>query len=182
MSKPPSTPNSLPEAFNFTMREVLRYDFFLALLGGSGGAWLALSSPQTLAKEIPLAATVVGIVVGAVVAGMAVLAVFLDQAFLRKLRAIGREPVRYIGPFLFTAALGVVASLLLLLLTGLPATTPEWLLALVSGLAGFTVTWTLASVLPNLSLLVQFIGLQFDAADIPDLPLEQSRSRKASSE
>jgi hypothetical protein len=48
--------------------------------------------------------------------------------------------------------------------------TPEWLIATASGVTGALVFWTLASVLPNLDVLVQFMGLQFDASDVPDLP------------
>jgi hypothetical protein len=168
------TPKSLGDAFShFTLKETFGWDFRVALLGAAGGAWLGVAAPALLDKEVPLAATVVGIIVGAVIAGVAVLAVFLDQAFLRKLRAIKREPVRYLSPFLFTAVLGVVASLLLLVVGGLPDSAPTWLRGTLAGLSGLAVTWTLTSIVPDLNLLVQFIGLQFDAADIPELPADR---------
>jgi hypothetical protein len=108
--------------------------------------------------------------VGAVVAGAAILAAFLDQTFLRKLRQINREPVRYLSPFLFTAVLGILAGLFLLVVRVLPRSTPDWIFVTLSGLSGFLVVWTLTSVIRNLNMLVQFIGLQFDASDVPDVP------------
>ena len=70
-------------------------------------------------------------------------------------------------PFLFTASLGVVALILLLVLISLPASTPTWLVAVLGGLAGTATIWTLTSVLPCLDMLVQFVGLRFIAADAP---------------
>lgn len=169
MNAEPESPRSLADALSsFTMREVLGYDFVLGLLGAAGGAWVGVAAPKTLARVVPVAAALVGIVIGAVVAGVAVLAAFLDQSFLRKLRRIEREPVRYVAPFLFTAVLGIVASLLLLVLAALPVSSPTWLVGVVSGLGGLAVVWTLASVIRNLSVLVQFIGLRFEASDLPD--------------
>jgi hypothetical protein len=163
------SPNSLRRAFDFKLSEILGWDLLVGLLGGGGSVWVAISSPAKVSQVVPIAAAVVGIVVGAVVAGVAVLAAFLDQGFLRKLRMIGREPVRYIAPFTFTAALGIVAALFLLVLAVVPAT-PTWLIPLWSGVTGWLVVWTLASVLPNLSLLIEFVGLQFDASEVPDIP------------
>jgi hypothetical protein len=159
----------LAEALDFRLSQVLGLDLLVGLLGGGGSVWLAVEAPERLSIVIPIAATVVGIVMGAVIAAVAILAAFLDQTFLRKLRAIGREPVRYVRPFLFTSTLGLVAMMLLLVLSVLPLK-PVWLVASASGLAGTLVFWMLASVLPNLDVLVQFIALQFDASDVPDLP------------
>jgi hypothetical protein len=166
-------PATLLRALNFRVSEVLRWDLIVGLLGAGGGIWLALASPQALGRVLPIAATVVGIVIGAVLAGVAILAAFLDQSFLRKLRAIQREPVRYIAPFLFTATLGVFAALLILVMVALPrplaTETPAWLRATLGGLTGLCVVWTIASVLPNLNTLVQFLGLQYDASDVPEI-------------
>jgi hypothetical protein len=163
-------PANLRQALNFKLvDEVLRYDFLVGILGGGGGVWLAVGSPATLSHVLPVAATIVGIVIGAVLAGTAILAAFLDQAFLRKLRAINREPVRYLAPFLFTATLGVFAALLLLVMVALPKSTPAWLLATGGGFTGLFVFWTLASVLANLNVLVEFVGLQYDASEVPEI-------------
>lgn len=177
MRNAPDTPNSLRETFDFNLTtEVLGFDLLVGALGGGGGIWLAIKHPSVLGYEVILVATVVGVVLGAVIAGVAILAAFLDQEFLRKLRAIGREPVRYVAPLLFTAFLGVVASLFLVVLGGVPPSAPTAVRATAAGLAGFTATWTLASVIPNLRMLVQFIGLQFDASLVEELPGEAQRT------
>lgn len=161
-------PESLKDALDsYHPSNFLGYDFWLSLGGTAGGIALAIASPGTLSRVIPVAAAVVGVVIGAVVAGVAVLAAFLDQAFLTKLKQINRQPIRYMRPFLFTASLGVVALILLLVLISLPASTPTWLVAVLGGLAGTATIWTLTSVLPCLDMLVQFVGLRFIAADAP---------------
>jgi hypothetical protein len=162
-------PESLAEALDsYRPSKILKYDFVIGLGGAAGGIALGITSPRTLADALPIAGAFVGVVIGAVLAGVAVLAAFLDQAFMKKLKRIDAQPIRYMRPFLFTAALGVVASLFLLILVALPGRTPTWLTATVSGLTGMAVVWTLASVLPCLDMLVQFIGLRFVAADVPE--------------
>jgi hypothetical protein len=111
---------------------------------------------------------VVGVVVGAVIAGISFQAAFMDQAFLRKLRAIDRDPVHYLAPFLFTALLGVVSMLLLIVLSALSPTAPRLAYALTAPPAGMLTAWTIASLIPGLSTLVQFVGLKMDALDVPD--------------
>lgn len=171
MMSDPSTrsPNSLAGALDLRLSQVLRGDLLVGVLGGAGGVWLAISSPDGLEASVPIAAALVGIVIGAVIAGVAIMAAFLDQSFLRKVREIGKEPVRYLKGFLFTAVLGVVAALALLVLSALPSTTTTWVLAIAAGIAGLAATWALASVIPNLGTLVQFIGLQFDASEVPEI-------------
>lgn len=172
-------PASLAEALKrFELGEILRLDFFLGLLGGAGAVLLALYAPDKLGAVVRLAASFVGVVIGAVLAGVAIMSAFLDQAFLRKLKAIGREPVRFVEPFLFTAWLGIVSAFLLLLFVALPDSSPQWLSAGLAGFGGFAAVWTLASVIWDLDMLVQFLGLQMDAAEIPDDPSVSSiRSR-----
>lgn len=160
-------PRTLAAALDFRLSEILKYDLFIGIAGGAGAGWLATSHPEKLKDILPLAAGLVGVVIGAVIAGVAILAAFLDQPFLRKLRAINKEPVRYMRPFLFTAVLGVMASLFLLVLVALPPK-PQWLVASIAGLTGTAVVWTLASVIQDMKILVQFVGLQFDASEIPD--------------
>jgi hypothetical protein len=153
----------------FRPSELFGLDFGVGLLGGAGGVWLALAYPEGLANGASMAATLVGIIIGAVVAGVAVTAAFLDATFLRKLRTIGREPVRYVAPFLLTVFLGVVAALVLLVLGVLPPTTVPAVLATLAGLAGFTTVWALCSVVPAVGVLIQFLGLQFDASEVADI-------------
>jgi hypothetical protein len=117
---------------------------------------------------VAVLAGLAGVVVGAVIASVFILVAFFDQSFLRKLRAIGRQPTRYMAPFPFTVVLGVVAMLGLATLAALRATDAPVLLALVGAPTLFFAGWTLASPLPLLDTLVQFIRLKTDALDVPD--------------
>jgi MFS family permease len=167
-------PESLKQALGrFELGEVLRWDLLAGVIGGCGAGLLAHFSPSTMDGLAGLVVGVVGVFVGAVVAGAAILGSFLDQAFLKKLKMIGREPVRYLAPFLFTATLGVIAAFAALILGALPPATPGFIFVTVSVLVGTFSWWTIASVLYDLDMLVQFIGLQVDAVDVQidgDLP------------
>jgi NAD/NADP transhydrogenase beta subunit len=104
--------SSLRDALDFRLfSEVLKYDLYIALAGLVGGVLAEVKSITALPLLIAVAAGLVGVIIGAVIAGVAVLAAFMDQSFLRKLKAINREPVRYLAPFIFTAVIGVIASL-----------------------------------------------------------------------
>lgn len=176
-------PSSLTEALRrFTLDEILRLDLYVGILGGVGAGLLAFYAPDKLDGVIVVAASLVGVVIGAVLAGVAIMSAFLDQAFLRKLKAIGREPVRYIEPFLFTAWLGIMSAFSLLVFVALPNATPQWLFIALAGLSGLLSTWTLGSVVWDLDMLVQFLGLQVDAADIPDDPSISSLRTRAKPE
>jgi hypothetical protein len=155
-------------AMDFRMSEVLRFDFYWALAAGIGGLATALVTPAAVVRAVPVAAGLVGVVVGAVVAGIAVQTAFMDQAFLRKITAIGRDPARYIAPFLFTAATGIFSMLSLLVLGTLSARTPEIVLGPIAFISAMLTVWTMSSLLPGLSTLVQFIHLKVDALDLPD--------------
>ena len=164
------SPNSLAKALDFHLSELLDYDFWVGLLIGIGSAWLAASSPKELKSIIPIAAGLVGAVIAAIIAGVAILGAFLDQAFLRKLKRIDKEPVRYMAPFLFTATLGIAAAIFMLVLYALPESKsfPHWIRVGTSFVTGTAIGWTLASVLPALRMLVRFVGLQMVAADVED--------------
>lgn len=155
-------------ALDFTLSEVLHADFFLGLVGGGGAIAVALIAPDALLRSVAVASGLVGVIIGAVIAGVAVQTAFMDQAFLRKLQAIKREPVRYVAPFLFTATIGVFAMLGLIVISMLSAKSPEVLIATIGGITGFFTVWTIMSLLYCLSTLIQFIGLKMDAVDVPD--------------
>jgi len=160
---------TLRSALDFKLSEILRYDLVAGILGGSGAAWLALTAkPGAYDATIAIAAGLVGVVIGAVIAGVAVLGAFMDQEFLRKLRAINEDPAKYLAPFIFTALIGVAAGLCLLLLAALPKSVPDWAFGIVGGLGGFFTVWTLVSLAPALRLLVNFVGLKSDASAVPD--------------
>ena len=152
-----------------TLGELLGVDLLVGLVGLGGGIWIGLEHPDRLNDLSGTLASVVGVVVGAVVAGIAVQTAFLDQSFLRKLQAIGRDPVRYLVPFIFTATLGVFAMLSLIVVGALiRETSAEWLAAGLGGAAGLFAFWTVASLLPGMATLIQFVGLRTDALDVPD--------------
>lgn len=179
MSDKPVT--RLAGAFDFHLSEILRYDLAVGVVGGAAGVCAAFFAPESLSDGAAVVGTMVGVVIGAVIAGVAVQGAFLDQPFLRKLRAIGSDPVRHMAPFLFTAALGVVAALAIITLAFLPETAPTAVLAPVAGFAGLTSFWTLASLLPCLDTLVQFVRLRDDAAMIPDdiqVPREPTKAAR----
>src|SRR5688572_22999140 len=98
-------------ALDFHLSELLRIDLGLGVLGGGGAIWLALNHPQRVATSLSLSQSLVGVILGAVVAGVSIQAAFFDPSFIRKIRAIGRDPVHYMAPFLFTVVLGVAAML-----------------------------------------------------------------------
>lgn len=173
----------LRDAFDFRLSELVGLDLLAGAAGGAAGACAGYFAPGSLAAGAGAAATLVGVTIGATVAGVALLGSFLDQEFLRKLRLIDADPVRPMTPFLFTAALGVVAALLLLCLAFLPGTAPRPVLPVAAGLAGFASFWCLASLIPALDTLVQFVRLRDDAASLPDhvvaVPQEAPRPARA---
>ncbi|MFI6457980.1 hypothetical protein ACIBF6_41310 [Streptosporangium amethystogenes] len=156
------------EALDFKLSEVLQLDFLLGVAGGVAVLVMAFVEPAALIRSVPVAASLVGVIIGTVLAGVAVQAAFMDQSFLRKLRAIGRDPVYYLAPFLFTGVTGVIGMLTLLVLSAMSANTHIVVLAPFGSVAGFFTVWSLASILQCLAMLVQFVGLKMDAADVPD--------------
>lgn len=151
-----------------SLGEVLQIDFWIGLTGGVGGLVLGLKYPGQLIGAVSVTAGVVGVIIGAVIAGVAIQSAFLDQAFLRKLRAINKDPVEYLTPFLFTAVIGVFALLSLLVLSVVTKTANTAALATLGTIAGFFSCWAVASLLPGMATLVQFVGLRQDAIDVPD--------------
>ncbi|MDX6308437.1 MAG: hypothetical protein QOI06_1483 [Nocardioidaceae bacterium] len=153
---------------DLTMGELLQIDFWLALLGGAGALALALNEPSQALAPVGVASQVVGVIIGAVIAGVAIQVAFLDQPFLRKLRAINRDPIRYLAPFLFTTVIGVFALLGLMVVAAMTPDTPSWALVPAITVTAFFSVWSVASLLPGLATLVQFVGLRQDALDLPD--------------
>jgi hypothetical protein len=156
------------KALKFDRHELLQLDFYLGSAGGVGGGAVAIVSPSALLRGVATDAILLGVIIGAVVAGVSILAAFMDQPFLRKLATINRPPVRYLAPFLFTAALGVFASLSLIVLSIMSDRSPKPAFVFFGCLTGFLSTWAIASLLPCLSMIVQFMGLKTDALDVPD--------------
>ena len=156
------------QALRFDRRELFQLDLYLGAAGGAGGITLAIVCPSALLRGVATDAVLLGVIIGAVVAGVAILAAFMDQPFLRKLTAIKRRPVRYLAPFLFTAVLGVFAALSLIALSVMSDQSPRALLVIFGFMASFLSVWAVASLLPCLSMIVQFMNLKVDALDVPD--------------
>jgi hypothetical protein len=179
-AKPP--PQNLWQAFDsLRPSEILRADLFIGLGVGFLGAWTASIDREAFDGALSMAAEMVGVVVGTVIAGTAVIAAFLSSTFLRKLQLINREPVRYLTPFLFTAALGVAAMFAVLGAGAIPASAPEWLFVVLAFVASWLVAWTLASLVPDLNTLVQFVRLQEAAGAVPDDEVADIRARASGS-
>ncbi len=168
----------LSKALDFRPNEILRADLFLGVAGGAGATVLALITPSALLRSVTIAAGLVGVIIGTVVAGVAIQTAFMDQSFLRKLRAINRDPIRYLAPFLFTAVLAILAMAGLTILSTFSVKSPAAILATISGLVGLFSIWAIISLLYCLTTLVQFMGLKVDALDVPDDPAEIEAARE----
>lgn len=152
----------------FSLREVLGWDLLVAVMGGAGGFWLAAFEPERLGALAPVAASLVGVVIGVVIATATIIAAFMDPAFLRKMRAIGEDPVRYLAPYIFSGVLGTVGAITAIVVAAVPPTAPTWVLASAACVGGFFVLYALASLISNLSNLMGFIRLQIDAAEVSE--------------
>lgn len=156
------------KALDFKASEFFSIDLLAAVGGAVGGVLLALHHPALVTTALPTLAGLVGVIIGAVLAGVAIQSAFMDERFLAKVNRIDRDPVRYMAPFLFTAVLGVVAALALTFLALTTSTAPGWWRGLIGGVAGFFSLYALVSLIPGLDTLVQFIGLKAEAAKIED--------------
>jgi cytochrome bd-type quinol oxidase subunit 2 len=175
-----SSDSLLSVLLDFKLSQILGLDLLLGIGGAGGAGYLALNHPESLRDAASASAQIVGVIVGLSLAGVAIQAAFFDQAFLRKSRSIGADPIRYLAPMLFTTTLGVLAALATIVVIAVPSTAPDWLLATSAGIAGFLVFWTLGSLLHNLTTLVSFVRLQADAADVSDdLPVLKPKNRAA---
>src|SRR6266699_6689964 len=147
-------------ALDFRLSEIRRVDFLLGLIAGGGAAALAVVTPDAALRCVAVASGLTGAIIAAIIAGLAVQAAFMDQAFLRRIQAIGREPVYYLAPLLFTAVIAVFAMLGLIVLSALSPKSGAVLLGIVTGITGFFTVWTVTSLLYCLATLVQFMGLK----------------------
>jgi len=148
--------------------DVVRLDFLLGLIGGGFGIYFGIEHPERLFNALPVAASLVGVIIGVVLAAATLIAAFFNPQFLRKMRAIEEDPVVYLAPVLLSGALASVAALgTLALACSTKGDGAPWL-ASVGGLTGFAAAWAIASTLPNLTSVIRFIRLQQTAAEVPD--------------
>lgn len=150
-------------------RELFQIDFYLGLGAMCGAATLEIVNHEAILRaRIPAVIAVAAVTASAVIA-VVVLSCSFDAAFLRKLAAIGANPVRYLAPLLQTTVLGTAGMLLLIAAAAVPAPASLAVRAVVAGCTGAVAVWAVASVLPALSTLVQFLGLRYDAASVDDI-------------
>jgi hypothetical protein len=139
-------------------------DFVVGLAGGVGGGFLDTETPTKTGDMINLSAALIGVVIAAVIAGAAIIAAFLDQELLRKLKEIDLKPQRYLTPFIVTAFIGLASMLLLLGLYGDPSKTAG-ASEVLAGFAGLGVVWTITSLGGALKMIVDFADLKRIAAE-----------------
>lgn len=151
----------------FKPSEVIRIDIILGVLTGAAAAFWIYKSPKGFSNVLPELIAVVGVMVGAVLSVLGIQIAFLDSVFLRKILAMGRSPVRYMLPFLFTICIGVISELVLILCIA-TSDISRFIAVSLGGLAVFLSVWTIASLLLCLDTLVQFIELKKEAAFVPD--------------
>lgn len=148
-----------------TLRPIAQWDAWLSLLGGVGGGVVAFSDPSRVINATAVATGVAGAVFGAIIAATAIMTAFMDEAFLRKLIAIGTRPFEYLQPLVVTGLIGCAALLVdLVLAVGSPCW-PRPLLVALGSLGGWLTSWAVLSLAPCLATLVQFAELKADAAE-----------------
>jgi hypothetical protein len=171
VSEQPTPPSRRPllDAIDFKLfSELLRYDFLCAVLAGVGGAVRWAHRPLREVAIVGVAAGLVGVVIGAVIAAAALQAAFMDRGFLLKVAYLGYKPSYFLAPALFTATVGVFAALACVVILALPAEMPTWADATAGGVTAFFVVYTIVSLIPVLRMIVEFTDLKATAARIDD--------------
>ena len=153
---------------SLSLSETLQLDFAGGLAAAGGGLYVALNHPEAIRNAVAPVSTVIALVVGFGIAAVGVQVAFMDQKFLRKINEIGRDPVAYITPFIFTVLTGTVTALSLVVLAATPETAAIWFFASVSTVASGFAVWTLLGLFYNVESLVSYVRLLQDAADVAD--------------
>lgn len=131
-----------------------------ATLGGAGGAWLGHDGDLPIEEALGVAVSMVGVIIGSVFAILAMITRACDNTFLRKARKARILPItNYLWPFFTVIAMGILSTICLLVVAGVPEDAPTPLRMLVGGMGGFFVLWTLASLPPALGVLIVFTRL-----------------------
>jgi hypothetical protein len=148
----------------------ISWDFSVGVLAAAGGIYDAYSHPDRLDTLVGVLAAFAAVVIGTAIAGVAIQAALMSDAFLRRVRQIGREPTYYLRHWILTVTLGVLGALATGLLAGLPATAPTWVRLLAAGLACGFAGWVLGSLVSAVISLKGFVLLRADAAEADDVP------------
>lgn len=147
----------------FGPRQMWWGEWCAILLGSGGDCWVALAAADKAKDLIAIGAALVGVVIGGVIAGMAIQAAGLDTEFLRKLNKLDIATERYLTPFLSTTLIGVLAVAMLIVWGAVAQIQPRWIPGIAGAAAGGLALWSLASLIPALGTLVQFVGLRQEA-------------------
>jgi hypothetical protein len=131
-----------------------------AVFGAAGGAWLGHDGDLPIEETLGVAVSMVGVIIGSVFAILAMITRACDNAFLRKARKARILPItNYLWPFFTVIAMGVLSTIFLLVVAGVPEDAPRAVRMMAGASAGFCVIWTLASLLPALGALIVFTRL-----------------------
>ncbi|GAA3807021.1 hypothetical protein ACFS5L_42525 [Streptomyces phyllanthi] len=131
-----------------------------AACGAAGGAWLGHDGDLPIEETLGVAVSMVGVIIGSVFAILAMITRACDNTFLRKARKARILPItNYLWPFFTVIAMGVLSTIFLLVVAGVPEDAPSAIRMMAGAAAGFCVIWTLASLLPALGALIVFTRL-----------------------
>ncbi|GAA2446109.1 hypothetical protein [Streptomyces glaucus] len=140
-----------------------------AVLGAAGGAWLGHDGDLPMEEALSVAVSMVGIIIGSVFAVLAMITRACDNSFLKKARKARILPIaHYLWPFFTIIATGVLSTVLLLVVAGIPEDAPAPLRMMAAAAAGFCVLWTLAGLLPAVGALIVFTRLIEKTSGIGD--------------
>ena len=135
-------------------------EFAAFAVGVFGGAWVAYHRYPHIGSPIPVSASLVGLTIGALIAGLAIMARSHDKNFLKALRKAGATPAsQFFAPFITTATIGIMAILAIIAYSILPSDLEPALRATFGGAAGGLTLLTLAGLTGALGTLVQYIDL-----------------------
>jgi len=151
------------------LRKIVGLDLLVGLLLGGGALYLEVWEDGTYVDgTLPATASLVGVIVGLSLAAIAIQTAFLDLEYLRIADRAGVDPVKTLRTAAWTVVLGVVASLLVIVRSALPAASPAWLTATAGTVTALFVGWAIASVPSTITTLISSIRLRTRSARVPD--------------
>lgn len=157
----------------------LSWDVWSAVVLGALGATI-VPEPLLLRAATQVASiglTIMGAILGVILAGLAIVVVFLDREYLKVLERAGGVHADFF-PFWFTAALAVVTVVLDVALVLIAEALPHAALRIAVGVVLWFALWTLFATLN----LVAFVGAHGENRALQILKSEQDDSTAGPSE
>ena len=149
------------------LKKMLGLDLVVGLLLAGGAFYLEVyEDGNYVADTLPATANLVGVIVGLSLAAIAIQTAFLDLEYLRLAHVAGLDPVKTLRTAAWTVVLGVVASLLVIVRSALPDSSPEGLTLMIGTAAALFVGWAIASIPSTVTTLISSIRLRTSAATI----------------